>query len=397
MNRLYFDNAATSWPKPEDVYVAVERYQRELGCAVGRGATQHGGELQQLVDRCRTRLSRLFNCRAEEIVFAFNGTDAINLAILGLLDSSPGQQSTHASELPHVVTTEIEHNSVLRPLRWLLDREAITVSYVSCDATGVVSAEAIAAATTAKTKLIALSHVSNVTGAIQPIAEVCAAARSRGVLTLIDAAQSAGHLPIDVMAVGCDLLACSGHKGLLGPLGTGVLFVRGSIAEQIRPIRFGGTGTRSEEDRQPLTLPDRFESGNHNAPGLVGLDAGVGWILDRSIDKIRSHEIELATQLQDGLADLAGITLYGPTDPAERSGVLSLNIDGFDSQELAAVFDDMFGIEARAGFHCAPRMHRALGTTDLGGTLRLSPGPFTTGEEVDAVITALREITTGGS
>ncbi|MCA9052640.1 MAG: aminotransferase class V-fold PLP-dependent enzyme [Planctomycetaceae bacterium] len=384
-SRIYLDNAATSWPKPPEVVTAVEQYMRESGVAVGRGATQRGAELQQVVDRCRLRAARLLGAASpQQIAFAWNGTDALNMALHGLLRTGD-----------HVVTTDTEHNSVLRPLLALRQRIGIEVDYVTPASDGVVSAEMLAAALRPQTRLVVVSHVSNVTGAIQPVGEIIAAAKAVGARTLIDAAQSAGHLPIDVEVLGPDLLACSGHKGLLGPLGTGLLYIAPGREKELDSLRQGGTGTRSEDESQPASLPDKYESGNHNAPGLVGLEAALAWIESQTVVALRRHEQQLTTRLRDGLADVGGVTLYGPESAEARSGVLSFSIAGFDPQEAAAILDSHYGIESRAGLHCAPRMHRALGTFNSGGTVRLSVGAFTTESQVDAAITAIRELAGG--
>jgi cysteine desulfurase/selenocysteine lyase len=380
--RCYLDNAATSWPKPPGTTEAVTSYLQDCGVAVGRGATQRGAELQATIDRCRLRAARLLGANhPRQVLFTFNGTDALNLSLHGLLRSGD-----------HVVTTDVEHNSVLRPLLTLQQRIGIQVTYVAPDAEGAVSVQAVVAAIRPTTRLMAVSHVSNVTGVIQPVEELIAAARSRGVRTMVDAAQSAGHLPIDVEKLEVDLLACSGHKGLLGPLGTGLLFVREGVEHEIESLRQGGTGTRSEEEAQPTTLPDKYEAGNHNAPGLAGLEAALAWIEGRGVAALREHEQRLSRQLWVGLRGVPSVTLYGPEDPHRRTGVVSLTIDGLDPQEGAAILDSHFGIECRAGLHCAPRMHRALGTLANGGTLRLSPGPFTTAAEIDRAIAAVQSL-----
>lgn len=380
--RIYLDNAATSWPKPDCVYEAVDAYQRASGVAVGRGATRRGAELQQTVDRCRRRAAELLGAESpDRVVFTFNATDGLNLALHGLI-----------GERDHVVTSVMEHNSVLRPLRELRDRLRVDVTYIGVDASGRVDADAMIRAITPRTKLVALIHASNVTGTIQPVSEVGRAVREAGALFLVDAAQSAGHVPIDVQEMQADVLACSGHKGPLGPLGTGLLYVRPGVEDRLRSLRQGGTGSRSETDRQPDELPDKYESGNHNAPGLVGLDAGLGWLFEQGLDNLRSHEVLLTQRLLDGLSEAPGVTLYGPTDAGERTGVVSFTIDGFEVQVAATILDENFGIEVRAGFHCAPRAHRAIGTFDEGGTVRMSVGPFSTESDIDAAIAAVGEL-----
>jgi len=380
--RIYLDNAATSWPKPEAVYAAVDRYHRDCGAAVGRATTEQGTSVQTIVDRCRERAARLLGApSAERIVFTFNGTDSLNLAIHGIL--SPGD---------HVITSVVEHNSVLRPLRAAADRLDVSITYLPVGSTGVVNPDDVAAAIGPDTKLVALSHASNVTGIVQPVADVAEIVAETDALFLLDAAQTAGHLPIDASSLPVDLLACSGHKGLLGPLGTGLLYVREGIEERLRPLRQGGTGSQSETDEQPTSMPDRYESGNHNAPGLVGLDAALAWIEEKTVDALHQQELALRQRLVAALQDVPNITLFGAGDEQACVGVVSLTVEKLAPQEVATILDQNFAIETRAGFHCAPRIHQALGTQDRGGTVRLSSGPFTTTEQIDTAVSALREI-----
>jgi cysteine desulfurase/selenocysteine lyase len=380
--RVYLDNAATSFPKPECVYAAVDHYQRELGVAVGRGGYRRATEAQAEIDRCRQRAARLFQTGSpKSIVFTFNGTDSLNLAVHGLL--RPGD---------HVVTSVIEHNSVLRPLRELERDGQIQVTFIHVNNQGVVDPDAVRQALQPQTRLIALTHASNVTGAIQPVLEVGQIARSAGVVFLIDAAQTAGHLPIDVETLQADLIACPGHKGLLGPLGTGLLYVRPGLAPSLRSTRQGGTGTRSEEEFQPEHVPDKYESGNHNAAGLFGLSAALDWLQGQSFETGRAEEIALTQQLLEGLATIPNIQLHGPLTAEARVGVISLSIPSMEPQVVATLLDEMGQIEVRAGLHCAPGAHRALGTLDLGGTVRLSIGRFTTPAEIEIAIETLRQI-----
>ncbi len=381
-SRTYLDNAATSWPKPEAVYAAVDRYQRESGAAVGRGATRVATELSATVGRCRERAARLLGAEsAERVVFTFNGTDGLNLALNGLLQ--PGDR---------VVTTLAEHNSVLRPLWAQREFGGVEVDYGPLNADGIIDLNALRDRLTSETTLVVITHASNVTGMIQPIADVGEMAHEAGALVLVDAAQTAGHLPIDIESLPIDLLACSGHKGLLGPLGTGLLYLCPGMEELVFPMRLGGTGSQSETDEQPATMPDRYESGNHNAPGIVGLDAALGWIEEQGVASLREHEQGLTSQLMEGLRKINGVTIYGSASPEERVGVVSFNIDGIAPQEVATILDQNFGIEVRAGFHCAPRIHESLGTMGLGGTVRKSVGPFNTTEHIEAAIGAVREI-----
>ena len=380
---IYLDNAATSFPKPPSVYDAIDAYNRNLGVAVGRSGYSHALDLHRTVDRCRKQAAELLGAEEpDRIAFTFNCTDSLNLAIHGLLNSND-----------HVIVSSVEHNSVLRPLRSLQDWSNVDVTLVPPGETGRVEPAAFRKAIQANTRLIALTHASNVTGTLQPIADVGQIAREAGVPFLVDAAQTAGHTPIDLTTLPIDLLACAGHKGLLGPLGTGLLYLRPGMEEHVTSLRQGGTGSRSEDYHQPDQLPDKYESGNHNAPGLVGLQAALDWIGQQSVETIEAQSRELTAQLIDGLRGIDAIHLHGSGGNDGRVNVVSITVDGFDPQDLAAVLDDSFGIQTRAGLHCAPGAHKALGTFGLGGTVRISTGPFTTPDDVEQCVTALADIT----
>lgn len=382
LRRIYLDNAATSFPKPESVYAAMDDYNRRNGAAIGRGAYRSAVEATAVVQRCRKKIADLLGAEGpERIVFTFNGTDSLNLALHGIL-----------SRGDHVITSVMEHNSVARPLSDLRTKLGVEVTRIGADATGMIDAAEIKRALRPNTKLIALIHASNVTGTIQPVAEAGKIAREAGVLFLVDAAQTAGHLPINLRESPVDLLACPGHKGLMGPLGTGVLYLRAGVEKRLASWRQGGTGTRSEDDVQPESLPDKYESGNHNAPGLAGLEAAVSWLLARGVASIHQHEQALVHELQDGLSGVSGLCVYGPESLHDRVGVVSIARDGFDPQDVAAILDQNFGIETRAGLHCAPGAHRAIGSFETGGTVRLSVGPFTTSEEIATAIDAVCQI-----
>ena len=381
--RIYLDQAATSWPKPEAVYAAVDRYQRELGAPAGRGVYAEALEVGRLIDSARRAVASLLDAESpQRIVFTFNGTDSLNLAIHGVLADRGG----------HVVTTTVEHNSVLRPLRALEDAGRIEVTRVPCNPSGVVDPDDIRRALRPETALVAMTHASNVTGALQPAAEVGRLVREHGATYLVDAAQSAGDVPLSVQELHADLLAAPGHKGLLGPLGSGLLYIRPGIEDRLPSLRQGGTGSRSDEDRQPSDLPDKYEAGNLNVPGIVGLAAGVDWLNDRGLEEVRRHAIALGERLLAGLAEIGGVRVYGPATAAERVGVVSLSLEGLDAQELAATLDSAYRIQVRPGIHCAPLMHQALGTLAAGGTARISWGAMNTLEEIDAAIEAVRQI-----
>ncbi|WP_425615493.1 aminotransferase class V-fold PLP-dependent enzyme [Anatilimnocola sp. NA78] len=379
--RIYLDNAATSWPKPPAVYDAVDAYQRNNGAAAGRGVYRSAQDSERIVAQCRQRVAALVGAKAaEQIVFTLNGTDSLNLALHGLL--KPGD---------HVVTSVCEHNSVLRPLRFLEEQIGLSFDVVECDGQGFINPDDIHRAIKPNSRLIALTHASNVTGAIQPVAAVGKIAAEKNVLFLVDAAQSLGHFPIDVNELGCHLLAAPGHKGLLGPLGTGILYLAPGTEKQLSPIRQGGTGTRSDDDRQPETMPDRYESGNLNVAGIAGLNAGLKWVAEQSLAQLAAHERELTEQLLSGLSENQAVTIYGPRSSENRLGVVSFNVAGFDPQEVAAGLDAVAGIEVRSGLQCSPRMHTALGTSP-SGTVRASIGPFNTAEDINSLIEALREM-----
>ncbi len=378
-NRIYLDHAATSWPKPEAVYAEMDRYAREVGAVAGRGAYAEAMEGERLVRRCRADIAGLLGeSEPERIVFTQNGTDSLNLAIHGLL--RPGD---------HVVTTVCEHNSVLRPLRFHQQKRDVRVTYVRCDGEGFVSPDDIAAAILPGTRLVAILHASNVTGAIQPAEEVGRIAAEREIPFLLDAAQSLGHLPISAKALHQPLIAAPGHKGLLGPLGTGILYIPPGLESRLESLKQGGTGTRSDEDLQPTSLPDKYESGNLNVPGIVGLGEGVRVAVHRAHG---NEERSLCRALLEGLAQIPGLTLYGPKSHVRRVGVVSFNLAGFEPQELAALLDSAYHIQVRAGIHCAPRMHQSLGTSPRG-TVRISVSVgSTTYQDINTVIEALREI-----
>jgi cysteine desulfurase family protein len=380
--RIYLDNAATSWPKPESVYAAIDHYQRQLGAPSGRSAYHEANEVERLIEQTRRGLADLIGAPQPHcVLFTSNGTDSLNQALHGLLQ--PGD---------HVVTSVVEHNSVLRPLRYLQQTRDVQITRVGCDGRGVIDPDDVQSAIQPTTRLIALIHASNVTGALQPIEAVGRIARQREILLLVDAAQSLGYVPVDVRALGADLLAAPGHKALLGPLGTGLLYVAPGVERHLSPLRQGGTGTQSEQDVQPDSLPDRYESGNHNVPGILGLGAGVAYLQQQGIDTLRRHEQMLTAQLLAGLRALTGVTVYGPSELEQRVGVVGITVDGWEPQSLATALDTAFRVQVRAGFQCAPLMHRALGTASGGGTIRFSLGALNTTEHIDAAVQAVAEL-----
>jgi len=365
MNRIYLDNAATSWPKPEVVYEAVDRYQRTIGVAAGRGSYRNADAVDRTLTRLRSNLSKLIGSSdsPSQCVFTQNCTEALNLALHGTL-----------REGDHVVTTEIEHNSIMRPLAHLARMKGIRVTTVEADSEGLVSLENLSSAVMNATRLIAITHGSNVTGAVQPIAEVGRIAAERDCLLLVDAAQTLGHVPLNVETNHIDLLAAPGHKGLLGPLGTGFLYIRSGLETQLCELHQGGTGTSSELLDQPEQLPAKYESGNANVPGLVGLDAGVKYVLDEKT--IESSTLQDLTEMTiQEVSSLSNVKVHSRVNPC---GIVSFNLNGFDPREVATMLDGAAGIEVRAGLHCAPGVHRRIGTFDSGGCVRASFGHFST-------------------
>jgi selenocysteine lyase/cysteine desulfurase len=293
----------------------------------------------------------------------------------------------------HAICTHIDHNSILRPLNALSDAGAIEQTRIEIDPkTGLIDPDDIRRAIRPDTKFIALTHASNVTGTIQPIREIGRIARGHAIPLIVDAAQSAGHLPIDVQADGIDLLAAPGHKGLLGPLGTGLLYIRPGVEKFLSPLREGGTGSFSEDDRQPDFMPDKYEPGSHNAIGLAGLGAGVQWVIDRGVETIRAHELDLIRTFIDGVSDIDGLEYFGPQGVRDRLGVFSVRVGGLTPTQLAAALENDYGILTRPGLHCAPLIHAALGTTACGGTTRLSFGPFLSKQDVKFATDALADV-----
>lgn len=381
--RRYLDNAATSFPKPPAVAQAVFDHVAHSGGSAGRGAYREAIESGRIFDQCRTAIRKLFNMRPDDgVVFGLNCTDALNLAIKGLVP--PGA---------HVVTTAMDHNSVLRPLSALTQRSGVRWDAVTpaSPSTRLAPAE-IERAIRPDTALVVINHASNVTGALQPILEIAAICRARGVTFLLDAAQSAGHVPIDFAKTPIDVLACPGHKGLLGPLGTGVLAFRKGIESRMMTLREGGTGSASESPTQPELLPDKYEPGSQNAVGVCGLLAAVQWILDRGMTAIRSHELELCERFMARLIASPAIEWFGPRSAAERLGVFSFRVSELEPAELSAILEEQFGILTRSGLHCAPLAHRTLGTDSTGGLTRASIGHFTTPDDVDCLADALEQI-----
>jgi cysteine desulfurase / selenocysteine lyase len=379
---IYLDNAATSFPKPEPVYQALDRFARTQLANPGRAGHRMAVGSERALDDARHALNQLFNGAApERWIFTLNCTDGLNLAIKGSI--RPGD---------HVITSDLEHNSISRPLRKLEKEGVITLTRLASDG-GYLDPQEVRKALTPRTTLVALTHASNVLGTVQPIESIAPIVREAGALLLVDAAQSAGVVPIDLRATPIDLLAFPGHKALYGPTGTGALYV-GPRATP-RAWREGGTGGDSSSEVQPELLPYFYEGGTPNVLGVAGLAAGVAWVAGRTPEANRRHEVALLQRVVDWAAAADGWRVAGRWDPATHVGALSLVVpEGITPQDLGAILDTSFDIAVRPGLHCAPYIHRRLGTFP-DGTLRLSPGPFNTPEDIDAFLNALTEITAG--
>lgn len=378
---IYLDNAATTFPKPESVYRDMDDCMRNYCANPGRAGHKLAMMSARAVSDCRDAVAKLFNIKdSMDVVFTFNATDSLNLAIKGFLN--PGD---------HVVTTTMEHNSVLRPIMEL-EKIGVEHTFVQADSEGGISPVDIEKAIKPNTKLIVTTHASNVVGTLVDIKAIGMIAHDHDIAYLVDASQSAGVYDIDVEDQHIDMLALPGHKGLLGPQGTGVLYVNPKI--RLKSMREGGTGSRSEEIVQPDLYPDKYESGTHNTPGLVGLKAGVEFILSTGIEKIRSHEEELTQYFIDELSKISKVKIYGPMDAKKRAAVVSISIEGLDSSEVSFILDRTYGIETRPGIHCAPLAHKTLGTIEEG-TVRFSIGYFNTKEEIDSTIEAINYIIGG--
>lgn len=376
---IYLDNAATTMRKPQTVIDAVTQAMCSLGNA-GRGATSGALDAARTIHACRAKLARLLGCpRADHVCFTSNSTAALNTVINGVV--RPGDR---------VVTTVLEHNSVLRPLNRLAAERGVTVEYAGCDANGVLDYDELERLVTSGTRAVVVTHASNVTGNAVDIARVAAMAHAAGALVIVDASQSAGTAHIDMQAMGLDVVCFTGHKGLMGPQGTGGLAVAEGI--DVAPWAIGGTGVHSFDPLQPLEWPTRLEAGTLNGHGIAGLSAGLDFIeAQGGVEAIAAHERALADRFLSGVCEIPGIKLYGAFDQPTRSAIVSLNVGDIDSAEISDALMQGWGIATRPGAHCAPLMHRVLGT-ERQGVVRFSFGYFNTDEEVDTAIDALRDL-----
>jgi cysteine desulfurase / selenocysteine lyase len=378
---LYFDNAATSWPKPEAVYKSAELQMRHACGNPGRSGHTRTLEADRLIYDTREAVAALFNITdPARVIFTLNATDALNIALKGFL--KPGD---------HVLYTSMEHNSVLRPLGSLCRDGVITATEIPCSDKGYPNLHFLETAYQSNTSLLVVNHASNVTGTIAPLDKLIASAHAHGVKVLIDVAQTAGTIAIDVKAAEIDLLAFTGHKGLLGPTGTGGLYIRPEL--DLKPLREGGTGSQSESDLHPESMPERLEAGTLNSAGLAGLLEGINFIRQTGLETIRNHEMAMRSYLYTQLQEIKGIKLYGPSADQKASSIISFTLKNVDSGEVGYILENSYGILCRTGLHCAPLAHIAIGSFPEG-TVRLSPGYFTAREDIDYLVKGLQEIAT---
>ena len=376
---IYLDNAATSFPKPAAVYEAMQGFLVNIGASHGRSTHRLAVQASRIVFQTREKIAELFNISdSSRIIFTSNATESINLALFGLLKNGD-----------KVLATSMEHNAVMRPLRYLQKQRSIEISIVKCDPEGNLALPEFEKALKQGIKVVVINHGSNIIGTIFPLGELIMLIKKYGALVLVDAAQTAGACRIDVEKEKIDLLAFSGHKSLFGPQGTGGLYIREGL--DVKPLKYGGTGSNSESDEQPDFLPDKYESGTLNSPGIAGLGAGVSYVLQQGIDNIFQHGVNLTRRLLDSFREIKKLRIYGPKRPEQTLPMVSINIEGLDSADVARVLNDEFDIYTRIGLHCAPLAHRTIGTFPKG-TLRISFGYFNTDKDVDNVIKAFRKI-----
>lgn len=380
---IYLDHAATSWPKPPQVIRAMADYLDAAGGNPGRSGHRLSIAAGRIVYQARETIAELFNAPDPlRVIFTLNATHALNLALQGFVQ--PGDR---------VVTTSMEHNAVMRPLR-ALEAQGVQVTVIPGAPDGSLDLQDVANALQEPAKLVVLTHASNVTGTILPVGVITPLAHRAGALVLVDAAQTAGVLPIDMVEMGIDLLAFTGHKGLFGPPGTGGLVISDRIDPAlIEPLVRGGTGSRSEFEEQPEFLPDRFESGTPNGVGIAGLGAGARCVLERGVEEIRAHEIELTRVLVEVLSGIPGLVVYGPRKMSHRTATISFTAKGRRVSDIGLRLDEDFRVLCRVGLHCAPAAHRTIGTFPEG-TVRFAAGMVTTTEDIYAALTAVEQVVT---
>jgi cysteine desulfurase/selenocysteine lyase len=378
---IYLDNAATSWPKPPGVAQAMVNFLEQVGGNPGRSGHRSSIEAARILFHTREEVASLFHAGDPlRVIFSLNATHAINYALKGLL--KPGDS---------VITTSMEHNAVMRPLR-ALEQQGVMLNIVHCDQDGSLNPEDVRKAISPRIKLAVVTHASNIVGTIAPIHEIAEICHRNGCLLLVDAAQTAGVLPIYMQGMGIDLLAFTGHKGLLGPTGTGGLVIGERVdINDIESLIHGGTGSRSQYEYQPEMLPDKFESGTPNIVGLAGLYASLRWIRKRGLDSVRQHEIDVTRALLEALQNIPGIVVYGTLDPLRSVAIVSITFKDKPVSEIGLLLDEHHGILCRVGLHCAPAAHRTIGTFPEG-TIRIAPGIFTSLKDIQETILAIKAV-----
>jgi cysteine desulfurase family protein len=379
-NLIYLDNGATSFPKPDEVYTFMDSFYRNFGVNPGRSGYDLCMETGDLVDKTRKLITDFFNGNdPKRLCFSYNSTDALNLIIFGVLKKGD-----------HAITTTLEHNSVLRPLYHQNKFNGVEVDYVPFGTNGFIDPDEIKNKIKANTRLVIINHASNVIGTIQPLEAIGRICRERGVTFAIDASQSAGKVPIDMEQHHIDIIAFTGHKSLLGPTGTGGLYVRDGV--EIRHTRAGGTGVRSAERMHLDEYPYRLEYGTGNVVGIAGMYAGLKWIEEKGMDTIHKQEMRLTRILRDGLNELDGVVLYCQNELTDHIAVISFNVDGMEALNVGTLLDGEYDIACRTGLHCAPLVHEQLGTDRIGGAVRIGIGPFNTEDHIRTAIEAIGEI-----
>ncbi len=381
MKPIYFDNAATTWPKPDAMIKAMADFNSNIGANPGRSGHRLSIDASRIIFSAREIIASLIGADDSHcVIFTRNATEGLNTIVQGLL--KPGD---------HVITSSMEHNSVMRPMR-AIEAEGVELSVVPCSGTGAVSPDDITAAIRGNTRMIIITHASNTVGTIMPISDIAKISQNRGIVFCVDAAQTAGSLPINVLRDNIDILVFTGHKSLYGPQGTGGFYIRKGLEKEVRPLERGGTGSRSEFEEHPDFMPDRFESGTPNAIGIAGLGAGAGYVANIGVDVIRKKEIILTEMFLDGVRSIDGIRVYGESDPTRRTSMVSFTVEGMSPSDVTLSLDERFNIMTRPGLHCAPSAHRTIGTFPQG-TVRCSFGMFTTKEEIETAVKALEMLT----
>lgn len=383
MHTVYLDNAATSFPKPPMVGARMREYVDEVGAPVNRGSYQAAQQAELVTLRLRQRLCALFGfADPSHVILTPGNTWGLNMLLLGALRRGD-----------HVLVSAMEHNAVMRPLTQLA-KHGVVFDRIPCDAEGRLQADRIETMLRLNTRLVLLAHASNVSGTVQDAAavgEICAA---RGIAFALDAAQTAGHIPLDFTALHLSALSVPAHKGLMGPQGIGALLLRPDFAKTIEPLVSGGTGSVSDSEDIPLYLPDRFEPGTPNLPGIYGWEAALEYLEGITVEAVAAHDRALTARLLGGLREIPGVVLIGPDSVENRVGVFSLDFPGKDNAEIAARLEEGFGILTRCGLHCAPSAHRTLGTFPRG-TVRLSLGWFNTEADIDRALRAIKAVSAG--